>query len=154
MTYTLQATVTSYGVSVNSMKVVHEIPPFYEDVLAAGLNPNLRYVMFAYGDVLYVPGGFQPLPEMMAHEMTHGRQQEAYEGGKDAWWGRYLGDQYFRIEQEAEAYANQYKAYCKQFRDRNAQARYLIAVSKDLSGALYGSVISRAAAQKLIQKHL
>lgn len=138
----------------NKMRVVHEIPPFYEDVLAAGLNPNLRYVMFAYGDILYVPGGFQPLPEMMAHEMTHGRQQEAYEGGKDAWWGRYLGDQYFRIEQEAEAYANQYKAYCKQFLDRNVRARYLIAVSRDLSGALYGSVINRATAQKLIQKHL
>lgn len=136
------------------MKIVHEIPSFYEDVLAAGLNPNLRHVMFAYGDILYVPGGFTPIPEMMAHEMTHGRQQEAYTGGKDAWWGRYLGDVYFRMEQEAEAYANQYKAFCKLQRDRNARCRYLLHISGDLAGALYGNVINRAAAHKLIQKYL
>jgi hypothetical protein len=136
------------------MKLLHEIPPFYEDVLTAGLKPNLRYVMFAYGDVLYVPGGFQPFPEMMAHEMTHSRQQEAYNGGKDAWWGRYLGDVYFRMDQEAEAYANQYKAYCKQHKDRNVRVRYLLGISGDLAGALYGNVINRAAAHQLIQNYL
>lgn len=134
------------------MKIVHEVPPFLDAILNAGMAPRLEYALFAYGDTLFIPGGFTPSPEVLKHEELHGIRQMQCVGGPDAWWERYLDDQYFRIAEEAEAYACQYECFCGKHRDRNLRARYLHDMSAQLASPLYGRVISAQDARRLILK--
>ena len=68
------------------------------------------------------------------------------------WWGKYLRDEKFRIDQEAKGYARQYDVICKVMRDRNKRARYMWGLANSLSGALYGNVILHSDAMKMIKK--
>lgn len=133
------------------MKIVHDVPPMLQAIQDAGMAPRLEYAAFCYGDELYIPGKWEPSEELLRHEAEHSEQQRNTEGGKDAWWERYIDDQYFRIEQEAQAYACQYDLYRTRVTDRNAQARYLFQLAGQLSGPMYGNVIPQGAAQKLIR---
>ena len=116
------------------------------------MAPRLEYAAFSYGDSLYIPGTWTPSEELLEHEETHADQHRAFDGGPDAWWGRYIGDQYFRVEQEAQAYANQYVYYASRVKSREDRARYLYALAGQLSGPMYGNVISQSAATKLIRE--
>lgn len=141
-----------------NMKIIHDVPPILDAIIAAGMHPHSG-TLFAYGDELYIPSGLTPPPEILAHEKIHQKQQMSYGSvesdgaieGRDAWWGRYLADPLFRIQQEAEAYAEQYRHYCKIVKDRNAHARYMFYVAGQLSGPMYGGIINHGAATKLIK---
>lgn len=68
------------------------------------------------------------------------------------WWDRYCQDQYFRIDQEAEAFAIQYLYYRKYINhDRNASAKFLYQLAAFLAGPTYGKVIGQVTAQRMIQ---
>lgn len=134
------------------MKIIHAVPPIYDAIVNAGMHPH-AHVLYTYGDALYIPSGIEPSAEVMAHEKWHSHQQLNVEGGPDAWWERYLDDPYFRMQQEAEAYAVQYNAFCNKVKDRNQQARYMFAIAAQLSGPLYGNIISQSSAMKLIREN-
>lgn len=135
------------------MKIINAVPPIFDAIVQAGMQPH-GHVLYTYGDELYIPSGLTPSDEIMAHEKWHSKQQLGIEGGRDAWWERYLEDPYFRMQQEAEAYAVQYNAYCNKVQDRNHRARYLHAIALQLSSPLYGKIISHSAATKLIRENL
>jgi len=125
------------------MKVIHEYPPIYEAILSAGMRPNSTTI-YAYDGNIYAPEVESVPDDLIAHESTHIRQQSTQ---PDAWWSRYLDDPYFRIEQEAEAYAAQYDYVCQHMlKDRNARVRFLQRLAGSLSSPIYGSVISTAVA--------
>lgn len=105
-------------------------------------------VIYAYGDTIYNPGGNEIADHMLAHEETHCHQQG---GNPDEWWNRYLLDPYFRVEQEAEAYARQYDFLCAQIKDRNRRTRVLWDLARILSSSLYGSVIGHSKAIQMIK---
>ena len=105
------------------MKIKVENPPMLESILAAGMIPNLQTTIFTYGDTIYNPGDNELPDHLIEHEDTHSKQQG---DDPDAWWLRYVNDPYFRLQQEIEAYVNQYKFICKQVTDRNK--RFLILV--------------------------
>lgn len=132
------------------MKIKHEYPPkhIWDAVVDAGMAPDPETVFFTYGDTLYVPSGRQVPDDLIAHEELHTKQQG---DDPDAWWSRYIGDEYFRIDQEAKAYGKQYAFLCKKHKDRNAQARILFNLARILSGPLYGNVIRHLAATKMIK---
>jgi len=132
------------------MEVVHELPPNIDKIMDAGMQPNMGAVLFAYGDKLYIPGGFEPPEDLMVHEEVHSQQQEE-EGGVEKWWDRYLEDKYFRIDQEVEAYAEQYRFLCIGNRDGNKRAGFLHRMAVTLSGPTYGNVIAHSAARKMIK---
>lgn len=135
-------------------EILNERPPIYEAVIAAGLRFNPRSVLFAYDGKIWNPGGQEVPTDVIAHEGVHLAQQKAYPGGCDAWWGRYLTDAYFRIEQEAEAYATQYAFICGYVKDRNQRSRVLQDLARFLSGPMYGNTVSHSAAVKLIKDQL
>lgn len=136
------------------IKILNEKPPIYDAVVAAGLRFNPATVLFAYDDAIYNPSGQEVPEDIIAHEAVH-LQQQAECGGAEAWWQRYLSDPYFRIQQEVEAYATQYAFICNYIvRDRNRQVHVLISLSRALSGPLYGSMISRSEAEKMIRGQL
>jgi len=109
---------------------------------------DLGNIIFTYGDTMY--SSYKTLMEMpfhlVAHELTHVFQQTKM--GRDEWWKQYLADDKFRLDQEVEAYRQQYKV-AKAKNEANA-AYVLERVAGDLSSALYGNIIKFDEAKKLI----
>lgn len=139
---------------MEQMEIINgEKPPIWDEAIAAGLRPNPERTVFTFGAKIYNPGSIEISDDLFAHECTHAEQQGYTEDGARAWWSRYMLDPYFRIEQEAEAYGEQYSILCYFHKDRNARARLLHALSTILSSPTYGSVIDHATAKKMILKY-
>ena len=131
------------------MKIKKELPPIINDIFDAGLKPTTTTV-YTYGDTIYSPHVEVISDDVMAQEEVHMAQQGDL---PDAWWSRYLDDPFFRLEQEAEAYAVQYNFLCKTRKDRNDRMRILIHFSNILSGPIYGETVTPTAARKIIEQH-
>ena len=129
------------------IKIVKEQPPFLLQIVAAGMTPEPTTI-YPYGSIIYNPSGLAIPPDILVHELKHIAQQG--ENPKD-WWQRYLRDKDFRLSQELEANREQYKFICKIFKDRNARARALLKIANNLSGAVYGNLISSREAMELIK---
>jgi hypothetical protein len=135
------------------MKIVKAFPPNI-GAIRDRFNIAGKNIMFAYGDILYAPGLTVELPEhLMKHEETHQRQQAAFNGGVEAWWNTYLEAPWFRLEQEVEAYQNQWKCI-KETMNRSERRRLLAFLVKDLSGEMYGNMVSKEEAEELITNDL
>lgn len=131
------------------MKILEENPPnnLRETIASFGMLPH-NGVIYTYGDTIYNPSGIDLPDHLITHEETHCGQQGT---DPDAWWDRYLQDQYFRIEQETAAYARQFAKICTRVRDRNQRNRILLDLSRILAGPVYGNVISKDAAFRAIK---
>ena len=105
-------------------------------------------VIFTYGDNIYTKYN---LPNhLIAHESTHIKQQKSY--GKDIWWDKYFIDEKFRYKQELEAYRKQYQFFKREVKDRNERNKFLVEIAKDLSGYIYGNLVSYQEALKEIKQ--
>lgn len=103
-------------------------------------------VIFTYGDKIYTKN---ELPDhLFQHEMTHVRQQEKM--GKDEWWSRYFADEQFRLEQEVEAYHNQFAFYQSKTGDRNQVFRFLNELASTLV-RIYGLNLGVQTAMTMIK---
>lgn len=137
-----------------SVEIVTSRPPIYETIIAFGLRFNPNSVLFAYEGKIWNPGGQEVSEDLKVHEGTHLAQHLAYPGGSEKWWGRYLTDPYFRLEQEAEAYATQYAYICTYVKDCNRRSLILHDLASYLAGPMYGNTVSRTAAVKMIKDQL
>lgn len=135
------------------VEILNERPPIYEQVLSSGLAFNPNSVLFAYDGKIWNPSGEELATHLIAHESVHLKQQEEF-GGTDEWWGRYLIDPLFRIDQEVEAYATQYAFICGYVKDRNQRSRVLTDLARYLSGPMYGNAITLAGAKKMMRAQL
>lgn len=135
------------------MDVSFEKPPIWEEANKKFDLENLgRPVVFTYGNTIHNPWILEIPDDTICHEELHKIQQEAFEGGPEAWWRKYLDDVEFRISQEIAAYARQYKFICKTVKDRNRQARVLWDLANMMSGPIYGKVLSHSEAMNRIRK--
>lgn len=127
------------------MNVETSYPPNYSEILKHFDIKDRKTIVFTFGDTLHNPGGGNISPDLMAHEETHQRQQ-----GKspEDWWEKYLADPDFRLAQELAAYRVQYRAIV----GRPQKRAVLQKISKDLSGPMYGNIISRDQAKQLIKE--
>ncbi len=116
------------------MKIIHARPPIWDE--CRKLFPfDENITVFSYYPDIYNPkGGLLP-DSLIVHEQTHLKQQE--EMGVEAWWRKYFDDTDFRISQEVEAYHNQYKFMCGQFKDRNKQFKILWSLGEFLASPMY-----------------
>lgn len=131
------------------MKIVHSMPPNIDAIFKRFGQENIGPdVVFAYGDTLYVPREGVEIPDhLMAHEETHQRQQgDDVEG----WWKRYLEDDLFRLNQEIEAYRNQYQFMKSAGYGRAERRRMLDILARDLSSKIYGKIILKKTAKEVI----
>ena len=103
-------------------------------------------VIITYGDTVYCK--FDLGWDKRVHEAVHVRQQK--EMGAEAWWNRYLEDTEFRLSQELEAYKEEVKFLRQNIKDRNQLFRAIRQVSLDLSGSMYGNIISYGEAFKIL----
>ncbi len=141
----------------DGVEIVFKKPPIYNDLCAA-FNIRPVNVVYTYGDKIYNPDKLELPPEIIEHEKVHMKQQKAWMVNEDRkftpalWWGKYLRDAKFRIDQEAKGYARQYDVICQDNHDRNQRARYLWGLASSLSGVLYNNEISHSEATKMIKK--
>jgi len=131
------------------MEIKKEYPPNINDITAK--FPLTLNVVFTYGDTIYSPAGTELPKHLIVHEGIHSKQQLAM--GVEAWWKCYLEIDGFRLDQELEAYANQFKEYCKNHKRQIIIYKFLSYLAEDLSSALYGNIISYKEAYKQIKSY-
>lgn len=133
------------------MQIIYgEYPPNYKEIAITFGIKNSGGIVFTYGDKLFVPSGQEPDKHLMRHEETHECQQTAM--GIKEWWDRYLVDPGFRFMQELEAYRNQYRSMAAlSLPNRLA---YLNHIATDLSGPMYGNLLTKSEAVNEITKDI
>lgn len=90
-------------------------------------------------------------PDLFRHELTHCYQQGFSRIKATIWWIRYILDKKFRYYQEVEAYRNQYY-YAQRHYKRERAFRVLRQIASDLSGPIYGNLVSQEQAMKDIKQ--
>jgi len=85
------------------MKIIKDKPPNYE-LIKLTLSPP-EHAIYCYGNKIYNPSGKELTPDLEYHESIHSKQQG---NNPDLWYNKYLTDKDFRLEQELEAYGEQY----------------------------------------------
>lgn len=132
------------------MKSVVAFPPNYDAICAAIPGVIERNnVVFTYGDTIYNPYNGAIEDHLDVHESVHMQQQFAI--GVETWWDKYLSDTKFRLEQEVEAYSEQYRFVSKVYGLEPARG-LLRDIATDLSSAMYGNILDRKQARKAIIK--
>jgi len=122
------------------MKISFEYPPIYEEANKAFKLTGRE--VFTYGDTIYNPSKVDIPDHLLIHEETHGRQHNHNEEVAIAWWCLYLADPQFRVNQEIEAYHEQYKFICTKIKDKNARFRNLHMLAQFMCSPMYGQCIS------------
>lgn len=134
----------------NKLTIVHDYPPNFEIIKAVLPHASDRFV-YCYGDKVYVPDGHEVTPDILFHESIHARQQG---NDPDVWWKRYLTDRGFRLNQEVEAYGEQYAWLCAHVKGSNAFKKWALSSMADaLSGVNYEGLMSYGAAESAIKRY-
>lgn len=124
-----------------------EKPPVYDEcVKRFGVNWK-RGVIFTYGNTIHCR--YTISEQKIAHELTHVTQQKII--GTETWWQRYFNDVDFRLSQELEAYENEVRWVRSNIINRRLQQQTLEEIVFDLSGSMYGNIITREEAKKLLK---
>lgn len=88
------------------MTIENKPPPNYAEIKQFFKVPEQTF--YTYGSVIYNPSGVAIPEDIIYHEHIHEQQQQAF-GTPQLWWTRYLQDKDFRLSQELEAYAKQWR---------------------------------------------
>lgn len=130
------------------MKISKELPPNYNKIKEV-FDIEGKPIVFTWGDTIYnVPEGYEVPTHLEIHESIHWKQQ----GEKpDEWWEKYIKDKEFRMEQELEAYACQYK-FVKNTQKRKVSDMFLDSIAHDLASEVYGNLLSFNQAQTKIRR--
>lgn len=134
------------------MRIETAFPPNYRAIITAFPHVARTYgVVFAWGDTIFNPHKRRISKFDEAHEEVHFARQAAM-GGPVAWWQRYLADTQFRFIEEAHAHITEYRKVQEMEQRRNARRFYLKQIAERLSGPLYGGLITKENAIRLIKK--
>lgn len=135
------------------MLEIRAYPPNFQAIISKfPVVASMKNVVFTYGKVIYNPHGGVIDGPLSLHEATHSLQQDKM--GPKKWWMRYLTDDEFRLDQELEAYQNQYRRFCEIHKDRNRQAVFLNRIASDLASQQYGGIITLLEARQRIRNFL
>jgi len=137
------------GVERVRIKIINEPPKKIYEKAKELWGVDFENTIFTVGHKIYAKYGLPP--DLMAHELVHVKQQDEYKGGWKAWWKRYFEDAQFRLEQETEAYREQYKYILNTVKDKNKQARVLMMIAQILSGKQYGNLIGYSEAIRILR---
>jgi aminoglycoside N3'-acetyltransferase len=125
-----------------------ELPPkdiYDKAVKLFGANFN-KGTTFTIGETIHCKDGMTE--DLLVHEKVHIKQQ-----GKRyrKWWDKYFNDKEFRLQEELEAYREQYKWVKENIKNRNQQSKYLLFFAESLSGKMYGNLIDKQEALRIIK---
>lgn len=131
------------------MKIIKAYPPNIKEIERV-FGPAIKGNIYAYGDVLYNPDDVEITEPFRIHELTHIAQQN---GQPQRWWKKYMYSKEFMIEQEVEAYSNQFNCYRTHRKDGNSRVKYLHRLALTLASPVYGNAITFSEALKKIKTH-
>lgn len=143
---------TLVDIDTTSMSIVVGDPPNIEAIKAVFPIVASRFqrgIYFCYGDTIYNPCGRPIEKQLIAHEAIHALQTRDA-GGPEKWWEIYLTNQERRFEFEVEAHRVEYASIIADGYARPIRRRYLAFCAERLAGPLYGNMVGKAAAKKLI----
>jgi hypothetical protein len=130
--------------------VKYEQPPNYKDIIKVfSVVKRTPGVIFTYGKVIYNPDRVKLTKALYEHECVHSRRQI----DPVAWWDQYLRDKEFRFREELAAHQVEYINECDGA-GRQVRRRALSLIAARLSGPLYGKMVSKDEAKRLIQGEL
>lgn len=98
--------------------------------------------IFAYGDTIYT--NYEMHEDVYQHELKHLERQGII--GVDKFVEQYLYSPSFRLEEEVIAYRHQLKS----IKDRGLRHAVRLDCAENLSSGMYGSLITREEALKLL----
>lgn len=120
--------------------IKHTLPPNYKEIQKHFPSANFYTgTVFTYFPDIYIKGHIYE--DLLVHEQTHLKQQNSLFQTPEKWWKQYYTSPKFRLEQEIEAYHNQYK--CK--------PSLLNILARDLCSPLYGGIVTYKQAEALIK---
>lgn len=143
------------------MRIIRDRPPLFDDIDRV-FDVRGKNVIFAWGGSIFVPSGSLEIhPSLVCHERLHGDRQLDYcppgngfvldpERRIHLWWQRYLVDIEFRRTEEELAHLAEYRYLCEHAGGRNQRRRHLSIVASKLSSPLYGPMMNKATARKVL----
>ena len=129
------------------MRIVKEYPPMINEIDAA-FNVRGKSIIYAWGNTIFNPAGFDISPSLIAHEEVHGRRQR---GDVRGWWLKYINDPAFRLEEEIHAHRAEYQHIAKDG-NRPQRRRGLKLIAMRLSSKLYGRMLTLKEAKEILLK--
>lgn len=136
------------------MKISTEYPPNWNQIRIAFPDVVQEGAIFCYGYTIYNPFNREISADLIYHESVHARQQGST---PDIWWYRYINDLDFRLDQEIEAYGEQFAFVCRHIPPEAPKNRiqklYLNSMASALSGNVYGKLISYGEAESKIKRY-
>jgi hypothetical protein len=135
------------------MNIIQGRPPLF-DLIDAKFNIRGKPILFSWGSTIFIPSGSLDVsPALMVHERIHGDRQLAYSRDKasiEMWWLRYMEDINFRAAEEVLAHRAEYRHLCDHAGGRNQRRRHLSIIATKLSHPLYGPMMNKASARKVL----
>lgn len=131
------------------MKISKECPELYK-ILKERFNVDWdKGICIVIGDICHSKNDL--LPDLFEHELTHSNQQKVV--GIEMWWRLYIENDDFRLRQEVEAYRNQIKWMKKhtEVMSRDIRRQRIDSCAKQLSGPMYGNIVTYKKAKELLQ---
>jgi len=132
-----------------TMKIVVGYPPMIKEI-DAKFHVKHRPVIFSWGDTIFNPMGGAIQPELIAHEEVHGQRQREVGAGVVEWWTLYIHSSKFRLDEEVAAHIAEYQYLVEHAENRKARKSALGYVARRLADPLYGRMVTRKTAMKLI----
>lgn len=131
---------------MKEIEIIHELPEIY-DRLHRTFNVEWdKGIIIAYDGKIYCK--LNPPSQKIYHEMVH--LQEQKELGNEIWWEMYITNDKFRLDEELKAYRAEVKFIKKAIKNRNDAFEMIRNIAHDLSSEIYGNIISKDEALKLI----
>lgn len=131
------------------------------------------HILYCYGDCIYNPQGGSIPDWLVAHEYVHSTRQfelgmpnyygekpkpaddfqkeSWHELGTILWWKRYCEDDEFRLEEELLAHKREMEVF-KAIHNRHMSRGHLDMISGRLSSEMYGKMIGKGEAKRLINQ--
>lgn len=127
------------------MKTNHTIPPvFYK--LKEKFGVEWGNIIIAHYPDIYCA---VDIPEQKyVHEKVHLDRQKVM--GVGEWWGKYLSDEAFRLNEEVLAYRVEAEWIKNNIATRNERRHLLNIIYSDLASYVYGNIISESESKKLL----
>lgn len=136
-----------------TLEILIARPPdeIYEACDAAFHIRGRRGVIWTVGPRLYNPDNIYIDPPLRAHEEVHSRRQIA-SGDVEGWWRDYLADKEFRFCEELLAHQEEWRVVRDTVPRRQQRRQALGYITTRLSSSLYGNLVTKTEAKRLITR--
>ena len=132
------------------MNVKEEYPPNYDEVVMHFPAVAKRNVIFTYGRVIYNPKKINLTAALVTHEELHALRQTSDGMTPSLWWHKYFNDMDFRLGEEALAHHVEWMVMSKTL-SRSMRRKALDIVARKLSAPIYGPMVTKQRAKKMLK---